>query len=96
MEESFNFIGGRWHGNVEGLCESSSQDDFNKNRRCSLLSSMQTFKFKKKKSLQTINGFQSRDERAMLLHKTIANLVHVLHNNTIKFLKDFLLVYSVH
>ena len=61
-----------------------------------LLSSMQTFKFKKKKSLQTINGFQSRDDTAMLLHKTIANLAHVLHNNTIKFLKDFLLVCSVH
>ena len=44
---------------------------------------------------KTIDGFQSRDKTAMLMHKTMANLAHVLHNNRDKFPKDFFLFCSV-
>ena len=40
---------------------------------------------------KTIDGFQSRDKTAILMHKTMANLTHVLHNNRGKFPKDFFL-----
>ena len=43
-----------------------------------------------------IDGFQSRDDTAMLVHKTIANMAHVLRNNRVKFPKDFFLYCSVH
>ena len=38
-----------------------------------------------------IDGFQSRDKTAMLVHKTIAN--YVLHNNRMKFPKYFFSVW---
>ena len=44
---------------------------------------------------QSIDGFQSRDKMAMLVHKTMANLAHVLHNNRVKFPKLFFLFCSV-
>ena len=43
-----------------------------------------------------MGGFQSRDETAMLVHKTIANIAHVLHKNRVKFPKAFFLYCSVH
>ena len=46
--------------------------------------------------VRLIDGFQSRDKTAMLVHKTMANLTRVLHNNTVKFPKDFSLFCSVH
>ena len=49
--------------------------------------------------VRVIDGFQSRDETAMLVHKTIANHgSSVLHYNTVtvKFLKDFFLYCYVH
>ena len=46
--------------------------------------------------VRLIDGFQSRDKTAMLMHKTMANLTRVLHNNTVKFPKDFSLFCSVH
>ena len=45
---------------------------------------------------KTIDGLQSRDKRAMLVHKTLTNLAHILHNNRFKFPKDFFLLCSVH
>ena len=36
---------------------------------------------------QCIDGFQSREKMAMLVHKAMANLAHVLHNNRVKFPK---------
>ena len=46
--------------------------------------------------LLTIDGFQSRDKTAKLVHKTMANLAHVLHNNRVKLPKDFFRFFSVH
>lgn len=43
-----------------------------------------------------MDGFKSCDNTAMLLHKTIANLAHVLYNNRVKFPKDLFLFISVH
>ena len=43
-----------------------------------------------------IDGFQSRDETAMLVYKRIANMAHALHYNRLKFPKDFSLYCSVH
>ena len=37
----------------------------------------------------SIDGFQSRDKAAMLVHKAVANLVPVLQNNRVKFPRDF-------
>ena len=45
---------------------------------------------------QCIDGFQSCEKMAMLVHKTMANLAHVLHNNRVKFPKLFVLFCSVH
>ena len=39
---------------------------------------------------QCIDGFESCKKMAMLVHKTMANLAHVLHNNRVKFPKFFL------
>ena len=36
------------------------------------------------------------EETAMLVHKIMANLAHVLHNNSVKFPKDFFLFCSLH
>ena len=36
------------------------------------------------------------NQTAMLMHKTMANLAHVLHNNRAKFPKYFFLFCSVH
>ena len=47
-------------------------------------------------SYSNIGGFQARDKTAMLVHKTMANLAHVLHNHGVKFPKDFFLFCSVH
>ena len=43
-----------------------------------------------------IDGFQSREKMVMLVHKTMTNLAHVLHNNRVKFPKLFFLFCSVH
>ena len=43
-----------------------------------------------------IDGFQSRDKAAMLVHKAVANLAPVLQNNRVKYPRDFFLFCSVH
>ena len=39
-----------------------------------------------------MDGFQSRDETAVLVHKTIANYGSCLHYNGVKFQKDFFFI----
>lgn len=46
--------------------------------------------------LEKILDFHSRDERTMLVYKTMANVAQVLHNNEMKFPKDFFGYCSVH
>ena len=40
-------------------------------------------------SVLRIDGFESRDETAMLVQKTIVNTAYVLHYNRVKFPNDF-------